>query len=697
MLPFLLMASITEIQLNPKAAKPPVAKKVPVETKLHGETLVDDYAWLRDKKNPAVREYLEAENAYVDAVMKPTEPLQEKLYKEMLGRIKQDDQTAPYKRGKFMYWSETKTGQQYPIHKRVKIVENGRQPVETILDPNELAKGHPFLGIGLMAVSDDGNYLAYSTDTTGYRQYTMRIKDLRTGEVLPDKVERVDDAEWCSDNRTLVYITEDGVSKRSDRAWLHTLGSTKDPMIYEEKDALFNLGVSRSLDRKMLFLTSGSKDNSEVRYIRAAEPQKKPEVLYPRQPDHRYYVDHREGEFYIRTNKGAKNFKLVKVSVADPKEANWKTVVAHDPKVRIEGEILFKNHGVVFEREEGLPHMRVLDFKSGRSSRIALPEPIYSAGPEVNAEYDTDQFRFRYTSFVSPPSVLEYDMKTGSRRLLKETEVLGGYDKSKYKSERLYAKAKDGTKVPIALVYRRDIKLGEAPLLLGAYGSYGSPTSFAFSSNNVTLLDRGVILATAQIRGGGDLGEQWHDEGKMLKKKNTFTDFIDCADHLVDIGYAKRERMAIRGGSAGGLLIGAVINMRPDLCKTAILLVPFVDVINTMLDEKLPLTVGEFLEWGNPKVKEHYQYMRSYSPYENIEAKQYPDILVRTSFNDSQVGYWEPAKYVARMRAVRTGDNLLLFRTNMGAGHGGASGRYDALRETAFDFAFLLSQFGVRA
>jgi oligopeptidase B len=695
MLPFILMASIIETQLDPLAAKPPVAKRIPVETKIHGETLVDEYAWLRKKTDPAVTDYLQAENKYTDAVMKPTEALQKKLYDEMLGRIKQDDQTPPYRKGKHLYWSKTEEGKQYPTYLRVKNVDNGRQPIEVTLDPNELAKGHKFLSVGAYEVSDDGNYLAYTLDTTGYRQYTLYIKDLRTGRILPDRIERVDQVEWCTDNQSLLYVTEDEVTKRPDHAFLHRLGGKADKVLYHEKDAIFSLSLDRSLDGRMAFLTSNAKDLTEVRMISASRPEEKPKLLYPKEMGHRYYADSREDELYVRTNKDAKNFKLVRTPLGDPDPKNWKTVVAHDPKVRLEGEILFKRHAVVFERQDGLPHMRVINLSSGRSSRIALPEPIYSAGPEVNREYDTDKFRFRYTSLVSPASVYEYDMKIGSRSLLKETEVLGGYDKTKYQSERIYATAKDGTKVPMALIYRKGTILGEAPLLLGGYGSYGSSTSFAFNSSNVSLLDRGVVVAYAQIRGGGDLGEEWYQAGKMLNKKNTFTDFIACADHLVSSGYTKRDRMAIRGGSAGGLLIGAVINMRPDLCRVAILLVPFVDVINTMMDESLPLTVGEFLEWGNPKIKKEYDYMRSYSPYENIESKSYPDILVRTSFNDSQVGYWEPAKYVARMRARKAGNSLLLFRTNMDAGHGGSSGRYDALKEVAFDFSFLLAEVGI--
>ncbi|HEV3142749.1 MAG TPA: S9 family peptidase [Gemmataceae bacterium] len=671
---------------------PPVATKIPRATELHGDKIVDNYYWLREKKSEDVLNYLRAENAYTEMIAKRWNGLEDRLYHEIIGRIKQTDLSVPYQESGWWYYTRTEEGKQYPIHCRRKGSMESAE--EVFLDGNELAKGKKFLGIGAMHVSDDGNFLAFATDETGFREFHLSIKDLRNGELLPDKVEKISSAAWAADNKTLFYVTDDH-AKRPYRLYRHQLGNSKDELLYEEKDELYRLSVHRSHDRKFVFANSGSSLTSEARYLPSDQPQGDFRIVLPRENEHRYSVDHRDGLFYIRTNKGAKNFKIVTAPVQEP--AKWTDFIAYRPDVMVEGITLFAKYAVVSEREQGLSQLAVHDFATGKSERITFPEPVYSVGPNTNPEFDTDLFRFNYTSLVTPQSVYEYNLATKERKLLKQTEVLGGYDPAKYQSERIFASAKDGVKIPISIVYRKDVKLdGKAPCLLGGYGSYGASVPATFQAPNLSLLDRGVVVAWAHIRGGGDMGQAWHDDGKMMHKKNTFTDFITCADYLVDQKYTAHERLAIRGGSAGGLLIGAVLNLRPDVCKAAVLNVPFVDVVNTMLDESLPLTVPEFLEWGNPKLKKEYDYIKTYCPYTNIAAKAYPAMLVTTSLNDSQVMYWEPAKYVAKMRAVRTDHNPLLFRITMAGGHGGSSGRYDRFKELAFDMAFILNRLDVQ-
>lgn len=691
----LSMGKSMTIAQEQDSIKPPVAKKAAKTITIHGETLVDDYYWLREKSSPEVISYLKAENAYTDTMMKHTETFQAELYKELLGRIKETDVNVPYKQGDYFYYSRTEAGKQYAILCRKRGSLDAKE--EVFLDLNELAKGLQFLGMGPSAVSDDGNLLAYSTDTTGFRQFKLQIKDLRTGQLLPDAAERVTSIEWASDNKTLFYTVEDDVSKRSFRLYRHQLGNTADDLIYEEKDELFNIILSRSRSRSFIFVTSDSFTSSEVRYITAARPNDPYKLVLPREAKHRYYVDHHGDLFYIRTDENAKNFRLVSAPLSDPQKKNWKEVLPHRTDVMLEDTDFFADFYVTYERENGLQKMRVTDFKTNKTHYIEFPEPVYSAFPTSNLEYNTTKLRFAYQSFVTPSSVFDYDIGTRKRTLLKQTEVLGGYDSSQYKSERIYATASDGTRIPISLVYKKSLTMdGKRPLLLQGYGAYGVPSNASFSSNRVSLLNRGMICAIAHIRGGGEMGEVWHDQGKMLMKRNTFTDFIAAAEHLVAEKYTSSDRLIIMGGSAGGLLMGAVINMRPDLFKAAVVQVPFVDVINTMLDESLPLTVGEFQEWGNPKNKSEYDYMKSYSPYDNIAAKAYPTILVRTSLNDSQVMYWEPAKYVAKLRAMKTDQNPLLFKIHLGGGgHGGVSGRYDALKDAAFDYAFMLAQVGI--
>ncbi len=680
-------------QLDLSAAKPPVAKRVPRTTVIHGDTRVDNYYWLREKTNPEVISYLEAENAYTQAVLKPTEPLQEALYKEILGRIKQTDLSVPYRLGNNYYFTRTEEGKQYPIHCRKPGSLEARE--EVTLDVNELAKGHKFLSRAAYEVSDDGNLLAYSLDVSGFREYTLSIKNLRTGEVLPDRALKVRSVSWAADNKTLFYVTEDA-AKRPYRLYRHVLGSPSDDLVYEEKDELYNLGAHRSRDKAYLFLTSSSMTTTEVRALRSDRPTEAPRLLLARENEHEYHVDHRAGLFYIRTNKDAKNFRLVTGPAEDPQPKNWKELIPHRPDVLLEGVDLFAQHAVLSEREAGLPTRRIRDLRNGQDHRLEFPEPVYSVFNDLNPEFQTAVFRFRYQSLITSDSVYDYDMDSHQRTLLKQTEVLGGYDPARYTSERLFATASDGTKIPISLVYKKGLRRdGSNPLLLYGYGSYGSSLSITFQSARLSLLDRGVLYAMAHIRGGKEMGKVWHDQGKMLSKRNTFTDFIATAEHLIAQKYTSPEHLAIEGGSAGGLLIGAVVNLRPDLSKVAVLLVPFVDVINTMLDASLPLTVPEYLEWGNPNIRAEYDYMKIYCPYTNLAAKDYPAMLVRTSLNDSQVMYWEPAKYVAKLRTLKTDKNPLLLKTNMAAGHGGASGRYDALRETAFTYAFVLTQLGI--
>jgi len=677
------------------APKPPVARKAARTTTLHGDTLRDDYFWMREKTNPEVRAHLEAENAYTTAVMKATEPLQEQLYKEMLGRIKETDLSVPYRDRGWFYYSRTEKGKSYPIYCRKKGSLDA--PEEVMLDVNELARGEKFMSVSFRRVSDDGNLLAYGTDNTGFRDYRLHVRDLKTGKDLPDTADRVTSAAWAADNRTLFYATTDP-AKRPFRLWRHALGADAkaDAMLYEEKDEMFRVGVYRSRNGEYLFFPSRSLTTSELRFVKASSPESAFRVVAPRRHDVEYEVDVRGGVFYILTNDTGRNKRVVTASASDPRPENWKELIAHRDDVMLQDIDIFSTFGVITEREDALPRLKILDFATGKSTRIEFPEQIYTAGLENNPEFATTRVRYAYESLTTPPSVYDYEVATKKQTLLKRREVLGGYDPSVYVSERRYAKASDGTRIPLSIVYRKGfVADGRAPMLLGAYGSYGAPSDAYFNSNGVSLLDRGFVLVTAHIRGGGELGKKWHDQGRMFNKKNTFTDFIASAEQLIADKYTSKDRLAIEGGSAGGLLMGAVTNMRPDLFRVVVAHVPFVDVINTMLDETVPLTVPEFEEWGNPKIAEQYAYMRSYSPYDNVAAKDYPTMLVKTSWDDSQVMYWEPAKYVAKLRDMKTDKNPLLFKINMAGGHGGRSGRYDRLRELAFDYSFILWQLGV--
>jgi oligopeptidase B len=688
-----LLPVMTALAQNDPA--PPVAPRIDHREIRHGATVVDDYFWLREKSNPKVVEYLEAENAYTAAMTKGLQPFQDALYKELLGRVKQTDLSVPTPRHGYLYYSRTEEGKQYPIQCRRK--GNMDAPEEILLDPNELGKTHKFVGLGAFNVSDDQNLLAYTVDFTGFRQYSLQVKDLRTGQTLPDTTERVTSVEWAADNKTLFLVTEDAVTKRSDKLFRHVLGAPIFEEIYNEKDELYDIGVGKTRDLKYISLQIEAKDTSEIRYLAADHPAEPFRLLLPREKGHRYYLDHRDGLFYIRTNKPGHNFAVVTAPVTDPSPKNWKTFLPHRENVRLQDLDLFRDFAVAVEKSDAVNQLRVYDFHTRAWTSIAFPEPVYSAFPAGTPDWESTTYRYSYQSFITPPSTFDYGVSTGQSTLLKQQEVLGGYDPKQYASERLWATARDGVKVPISIVYKKGFaRDGKGALFLYGYGSYGFGTPATYSSNRVSLLDRGMAYAIAHIRGGDEMGEQWREDGMLMKKKNTFQDFIDCAEYLIAQKWTTKDRLVIEGGSAGGLLMGAVVNMRPDLFKAVHAAVPFVDVMNTMMDASLPLTVGEYLEWGNPNEKAAYDYMKTYSPYDNLEKRAYPAILVTSSFNDSQVMYWEPTKYVARMRALKTDSNPLLLKVKMEpAGHGGASGRYDRLHDTAFEYAWLLTQVGI--
>ena len=692
-----MLLSAAVLSLAAQAAAditPPVAAKKPRVLAKFGDRRVDPYFWLREKTNPEVIDYLNAENRYTEAVMKPLAGFQEKLYAEILGRIKETDESVPYRRQGYWYYQREVEGLQYPIYCRRK--GSMEAPEEVLLDENELAKGKAFTSVGAMDVSPDGTKLAYTVDFTGFRQYTLHVKDLATGELLPVTAPRVTSLAWAADSRTLFTVEEHETTKRSYRLHRQGIDGGAAEVVYEEKDELYDIGVGETRSEAFITLVSSSKDTSEVRVLESDRPDGAFRVVVKRKPGLEYYLDHRGDEFFIRANDRGRNFRVVRAPVSDPSMRNWREVVKHRPLVMVEEIDLFRDFWVAVERDRGLLRMRITDFASGRSHYIEFEEKVYTAHPGINLEFDTRKLRFVYESLVTPRSWYLYDVKERTRELLKRQPVLGGYDPEEYQSEALTAIAKDGTRVPISLVYRKSLrKHGPQPLLLYGYGSYGIPIDPEFRSSRISLLDRGMVFAIAHIRGGGDRGKTWYDAGKLMKKKNTFTDFIACAESLVRRKYTSPGELVIQGGSAGGLLMGAVVNMRPDLFKAVVSQVPFVDVMTTMLDKDLPLTVGEYLEWGNPNEPRAYKYMRSYSPYDNLKKAAYPAMLVETSLNDSQVMYWEPAKYVAKLRTLKTDRNPLLLKTIMEAGHGGASGRYDALKELAFTYTFILDQVGL--
>ncbi len=687
--------------LGAQSPQPPVAKQVPHVATWHGESVSDPWFWLREKTNPEVAAYLKAENAYTEAQTADIKPFAEALYQEMLGRIKQTDLSVPTRRGAYYYYSRTEEGKQYPIQCRRKGSSLGgyddHAPEQVLLDQNELAKGLKFLSLGGLSVSDDDRTLLYSTDATGFRQYKLFTKDLATGKVTGPLAERVTSFTWAADHRHVFFVTEDDLTKRSNQLWRLDLQGGKPQLVFEEKDELFRMDVGRTKDRQFLVVECQSTDTWEARTLAAATPTGLFSVLLPREKGHKYDVEHREGLFYIRTNKDAKNFRLVTAPVATPDPKHWTELLPHRANVLLEGLEPFQDFLVVTEKSLGLDQFRIYDVKAKTWKDVSFPEQVYAAHGAGTPDYTSRTFRLSYQSMVTSPSIYDCDLATGRQLLLKQTEVLGGYDASRYTTERLWATARDGVKVPLSVVYRKGLKRdGQAPLFLYAYGSYGYGSAPTFSSSRLSLLDRGMIYVIAHIRGGNELGEGWHDDGMLMKKMNTFTDFIDSAEFLVNERWTSSDRLVIEGGSAGGLLMGAVTNLRPDLFKAVHSAVPFVDVMNTMLDASLPLTVGEYLEWGNPNEKAAFDYMRAYSPFDNLQKKAYPAILVTSSFNDSQVMYWEPAKYVAKLRTLKTDQNPLLLKMKMEpAGHGGASGRYDRLKDSAFEYAWLLKQVGI--
>lgn len=685
---------------------PPSARREPTPTELHGQTLEDDYRWMREKTSAELLDHLNAENAYTLSVMASTAELQKTLYDEMLSHIKETDESVPYPDRGWFYYSRTVEGSQYPIYCR-RVGGAGavfaEQAEEILLDVNALAVGQPYMAVGGLSVSPDGRTLAYSTDNTGFRQYTLHLRDLKTGAELPDTAQRTGGLAWAADSKTLFYTTEDEVTKRHNLLFRHRVGDTAadDVVVYDETDERFNLGVGKTRDGKYVLMEAGSHTTNECRFLSTATPEGTFTMIAERVDEQEYSVDHRDGVFYIRTNDVGKNFRVVTSKVEVPGREFWTELIAEEADAPLEDFDVFATFCVSSRRRLGLPTLTVTaidgEGRLGSAQEIAFPEPVYAVGAHANREFETTVYRYSYQSLVSPASVYEFDVATGVSRLLKEQEVPGGFERGRYGSERVWVEAADGVKVPVSVVYRRDAfkKDGTNALYVYGYGSYGYALPVGFSATRLSLLDRGVVMAYAHIRGGGEMGDAWHDAGKMMVKRNTFSDFIAVTEKLVNEGYGAKDRVAIEGGSAGGLLMGAVVNERPNLFSVVLSHVPFVDVMNTMLDASLPLTVAEYEEWGNPNEAEAFSYMKSYSPYDNLKAGAYPAMLVKTSLNDSQVMYWEPAKYVARLRTLKTNETPLLLHINMDAGHGGASGRYDYLKEIAFDYAFLLTQLGV--
>ncbi len=678
----------------PQTAGPPIAAIIPRVDTLHGDIRVDNYYWLREKTNPAVRTYLEAENAYTETQTAHTGPLRESLYKEMLGRIRETDFSVPTPDHGWLYYTRTEQGKAYPIYCRRRTTAGAEQ---IYFDQNQAAEGKGFHALGGLDVSPDGRLLIYLEDTTAFRSYTLYVKDLESGQIL-DRISDVwNGTAWADDNRTFFYLTADS-AKRGNTIWRHELGtpSTQDVKVFQEDNVLNDAGVFRSRSGKFVFILADGYTSSEWRLIPTADPTAAPVVIAPRREGVEYAIDHADGWFLMYTNDGATNFKVVRAPDSDPSPAAWTDWLPHRDSVFVEGIDAFRRYVVVSERSRGLRRLRVTHLQSGISRYISFPDQAYGVFPGGNPDYDLEVFRFSYSSLAAPSSVYDYNLRTGKRVLRKRQEIPSGFQPARYEVRRLLAPARDGVRVPVSILLKRGTRLdGTSPLLLYAYGSYGATTEPTFNSNVLSLVDRGFVYAIAHIRGGQEMGRRWYDHGKMMNKLNTFNDFIDVAEELVRQKYTSADRLVANGASAGGLLIGAVTNMRPDLFRAVVADVPFVDVINTMLDASVPLTAQEWLQWGNPHHEAEYRYMLQYSPYDNIAAKEYPWMLVTTSFNDSQVMYWEPAKYVARLRATKTDNHPLIFKINLAGGHGGSSGRYDRLREAAFRYAFMLDAVGM--
>lgn len=676
--------------------QPPIAPRRPHAITQHGRTRIDPYYWLRERDNPEVVSLLEAENAYADAMMAHTQALQQQLFEEMKGRIQEKDMSAPYKDGEFFYYTREVEGKQYSVHCRKHGSLDAGE--EVLLDENALAKGLDYFRVGNFEVSPDHRRLAYAIDTDGSETYTLHIKDLVTGELLPERIPNTYyGLAWATDNHTLFYVTLDD-AKRPYQVWRHVIGedTSNDKALLHEPDVQFYVGLGKSSSKEYILATLQAFDNGEVHWLSAGDPDGAFTVLQPRQKGIEYTADHAGDHFYILTNEDAQNFKLMAAPANNPARENWSDVLPNRPHVYLESQMHFKRHLVRFEREAGMRRIRITDPDGANEREVTMPEPAYAVWPIDNAEFDTHILRFVYQSMITPAQVVDYDMNTGEWVIRKVQEIPSGYDKSQYVTERIEAVASDGKCVPISIACKKGVpRDGSAPLVLYGYGSYGACIEPWFSTRHLSLLDRGVIFARAHIRGGAEMGRAWYDDGRLLNKCNTFTDFIACAEHLVAQGYTSPARLGAWGASAGGLLMGAITNLRPDLFKAVLAEVPFVDVVTTMSDASIPLTAMEWDQWGNPANEADFEYMLAYSPYDNIEAKAYPNILATAGLNDPRVQYWEPMKWVAKLRVTKTDDNLLLLKTNMGAGHGGASGRFDALAEEAFQYAFFLDRLGV--
>jgi oligopeptidase B len=693
-----LLITSCDTQRRPTGVEPPVAEERPVELTLHGDTRIDNYYWLNDREDPEVIAYIEAENEYLNTMMAHTERLQDRLYNEMRGRVKEDDQSVPYKLDDYYYYTRYEEGSEYPIYCR--RYESMDAEEEIIVNANELAEGHTFFMLSGLTVSPDHRLAAFGVDTVGRRFYTIMLKDLGTGEMLDTRIPNVTgNIVWANDNTTVFYSRQDPQTLRSYQIYRYELGQPvgSAAVVYEEKDETFYLWVGKTKSRQYIVVTSGSINSTEQRFVNADRPRDTFRVVQPRERDHEYSISHAGDLFYIRTNLDAPNFRLMTTPVNRTQKANWREYIPHREDVLLERVELFEDFIVVGERKEGLTNIRIIDRETQDEHYLDFGEPAYTAYIDNNPEYATTLLRYGYSSLTTPNSTYDYDMATRERELLKQTEVLGDFSPDNYITERLYAPAEDGTQIPVSLVYRKGFKKdGSHPMLVYGYGSYGASMNPFFSSNRLSLLDRGFVYAIAHIRGGQEMGRHWYEDGKLLNKINTFTDFIACTEFLQSEGFSTPEKTFAQGGSGGGLLMGAVVNMRPDLYNGVIAAVPFVDVITTMLDDSIPLTTQEYDEWGNPNDPEYYEYILSYSPYDNVVDREYPNMLITSGLHDSQVQYWEPTKWTAKLRDHNTGDGIILLYTNMEAGHGGASGRFQGLRETALQYAFILDLAGIR-
>lgn len=674
--------------------QPPIAKIIPHELEKHGHVRIDNYYWLNDRENPEVIDYLNKENDYYNQSTAHTKDFQKDLFEEMKARIKEDDSSVPYFYNGYYYITRFEKGKDYPIHSRKKGSLDAKE--EIMFDCNEMAKGHSYFNLNGINISEDNKWVSFGVDTVSRRQYTIQIKNLETNEILPLKIENTTGgATWASDNKTLFYSRKDEVTLRPDRIYKHKLGSnpSEDVVVYFEKDDTFNVSIYKSKSKKYLIISSESTLTSEFQILLSATPDEQFKVFQKRTRELEYSISHYEDSFYIVTNKDdATNFKVMKTPEDKTSKENWVDLIPHREEVLLEGIDIFKDYLVVSERFDGLNKIRIMPWSGEGEYYLPFELETYTAYTTTNIDFDTEILRYGYQSMAIPSSVIDFNMRTKEKTILKEQEVLGGkFDKNNYIEERIWATAQDGTKIPMSMVYRKGVELnGKNPFLLYAYGSYGMTMEPYFSTTRLSLLDRGFIYAIAHVRGGEDMGRMWYEDGKLLKKKNTFTDFIDCSKHVIAEKYTSEEHLYAEGGSAGGLLMGAIINMNPELYNGVIAQVPFVDVVTTMLDDTIPLTTGEYDEWGNPNVKKYYDYMLSYSPYDNVKEQDYPNLYISTGLHDSQVQYWEPAKWVAKLRVLKTNSKQLFMDTNMDAGHGGASGRFESLKEVAKEFSFLL-------